>query len=977
MPFPHLPMKSLLWSLSAALALSACGGGKSAQAPSAPVASDVPRLAVERYTLPNGLTVLLHQDRRAPVVTVNVWYHVGSRHEPAGRTGFAHLFEHLMFQGSRHVGDDEHFRLLESAGASDVNGTTSQDRTNYYETVPAGELPLALWLESDRMGFLLDTLEDAKLQNQRDVVKNERRQSYEGAPYGLAHLSLYHRLFPAGHPYHEPPIGRVEDLNAATLEDVRAFFRTYYVPSNASLVVAGDFDPAVARGLIEKAFGGFPRAPRPADVSAAPVVLRSEIRDDLTDAQAPLAQVTLAWPTPPVLTEDDVALDVLSNILSAGKGSRLYRAVVETGLAQATDASQSSMKLQGVFTVDATVATGHTPAQVEAALTAVIRGVADGGVSAAEVRRSADLLETQLVMGLENVSGRADMLQTFLVLGGDPGLLPTLIGRYRAVSPERIQDVARRILRQDARVVQTVTPAPKDAAAAEAAPPPPAPKPAAAAARPAPADAWRAQPPQPLPTGTPTLPVVRTTTLENGLSVVHLPSPGLPLVGVLLVSRAGAARDPLGKEGRSALAAQVLTEGVDGADAAALADAFSDLGTSVHSVGGLEASTVSAVVHSRNAGRALRLMARMVRAPTLDPAAVERTRTRLGTALAEQLSNPPSVAAHLAAPLALGREHALARSREGSPAGIAALTVEDLKAALAQAWVASNMALVVVGDLSAERAVELARTELADLPRGTPLEPLAAVPAPTARTTVFAVEVPGAPQTVLLSALPGPAVMDADVPALEMANAALGGLFTSRLNLKLREEMGVSYGAFSTVQTFSRGGVVWAMAPVQADATAPALGAFLGELTGLAARPATAEELQMARESYARSLPSEFVGVSRMGGVAARMFALQLPGDFYATLPGRYGEVTDAAATQAAVRWLNASNAGVLLVGDRARVEDAVKTNALGTLTWLKPTGEPVPVAAPAAAPVPTAAEAPAPAPAGGKPKGKGKPRGK
>ncbi|HEX8821346.1 MAG TPA: pitrilysin family protein, partial [Archangium sp.] len=326
----------------------------------------------EKYTLPNGLEVILAPDRKLPVVAVNIWYHVGAYHEQPGRTGFAHLFEHMMFQGSKHVPDDVHIGLLEQLGATDLNGTTNYDRTNYFETVPSNHLSTALWLESDRMGFLLDALDEKKLRTQQEVVKNERRQGVETRPYGLGMEKLWKALFPAPHPYHGKIIGSMEDLDAATVEDVKDFFRKWYAPANATLTVAGDFDPAEARPLIEKYFGTLRSGARPDKPQVAEVKHTREqiIRHD--EKVGTLPMVTLAWLTPPYFSEGDATADVLANALGTGKSSRLYkRLVMEKGLAQSVSAGQQSLGAQSVFTLEATARPGVTSDALAQELAAV------------------------------------------------------------------------------------------------------------------------------------------------------------------------------------------------------------------------------------------------------------------------------------------------------------------------------------------------------------------------------------------------------------------------------------------------------------------------------------------------------------------------------------------------------------------------------------------------------------------------------
>jgi predicted Zn-dependent peptidase len=422
-------------------------------------------LPYEKYTLPNGLEVILAPDHKLPVVAVNIWYHVGAYHEQPGRTGFAHLFEHMMFQGSKHVPDDVHLAMLEQLGATDLNGTTNYDRTNYFETVPSNHLATALWLESDRMGFLLDALDEKKLRTQQEVVKNERRQSVETRPYGLGIEKMWKTLFPAPHPYHGKIIGSMKDLDAATMEDVKAFFRTWYAPSNATLAVVGDFDPKEARALIEKYFGTLPSGPKPDRPQVAPVKHTQEQVIRHEEKVGTLPMVTLAWLTPPYFSEGDSTADVLANALGTGKSSRLYkRLVLEKGLAQSVSASQQSLGAQSVFTLEAVARPGVSSDVLAKELDAVLEEVRREGISQQELNRARTRFETQMLAGLQSVGGfggKADALQSYNHYTNDPGFLDEDLSRYDAVTTERVRDFAREYLLPTARVVLHAVPSPK------------------------------------------------------------------------------------------------------------------------------------------------------------------------------------------------------------------------------------------------------------------------------------------------------------------------------------------------------------------------------------------------------------------------------------------------------------------------------------------------------------------------------------
>ncbi len=415
-------------------------------------------LTLEKTKLPNGLEVILHEDHRTPIATVNLWYHVGSKDEPAGKNGFAHLFEHVMFQGSKHVPEDAYFRYLERVGATDVNGTTSTDRTNYYETVPVNRLELALWLESDRMGFLLSHVDQLTFAGQRDVVKNERRQNYENAPYGMVVEFVHAQLYPPSHPYHLLTIGTPRDLDAATLEDVRAFFRTWYAPNNATLVVAGDIDKKKTLELVTRYFGPIPSAPTPPRMLPPAVKLEKEARLEV-DAGVELPRVYITWPTPAMFAPGDGELDLAAHVLSGGKTSRLYkRLVYDMQIAQDVSAYQSSAQLGSTFEIVATAQPGHTAGELLKAIDEELATLRSGGVKDAELARARTSTSSAMVFSLEKNSSRANTINTYNQIAGDPNYLAKDLARYEEATETQVWDAVRTWLPEGKRVVTIVTP---------------------------------------------------------------------------------------------------------------------------------------------------------------------------------------------------------------------------------------------------------------------------------------------------------------------------------------------------------------------------------------------------------------------------------------------------------------------------------------------------------------------------------------
>jgi zinc protease len=432
-------------------------------APARALAGDAaPELPVEKYALPNGLEVLLHHDTSVPLVAVNVWYHVGAKNEVAGRSGFAHLFEHIMFQGSKDVAEDTFFQYLEGAGAPLVNGTTDFDRTNYFETVPSNQLELALWLESDRMGWLLDTLTQERLDNQRAVVRKERQQSTENVPYGVAEETFFKLLFPAPHPYNGVVIGSHADLEAATLDDVKGFFKTYYVPNNATLAIVGDYDPATIKPLVEKYFGSITTAPEPPPLDVRTDPIAGERRAALTD-EVELPKVYLGWIAPTAFQPGDAELQIASSILADGKSSRLYAELVDKQqLAQSVNAYQYPLTLGSVFGIEILGKPTSTPEALEREAWKVIEALRAAPPSADEVSRALRTWQAGTLRGLESLGGfggKADLFNSYNHHLGDPNGLAKDFARFAAVTPEAVQKVFSQVVRADNRVVVQVSPA--------------------------------------------------------------------------------------------------------------------------------------------------------------------------------------------------------------------------------------------------------------------------------------------------------------------------------------------------------------------------------------------------------------------------------------------------------------------------------------------------------------------------------------
>ena len=897
-----------------------------------PTASDVPDIPFEKYTLPNGLEVILSEDHRLPLVAVNIWYHVGPANEEPGRTGFAHLFEHMMFQGSKHAKGDSHFRLVEGAGASDLNGTTNFDRTNYFQTLPANQLELALWLESDRMGYLLDEVDQAKLSNQQDVVRNERRQSYENRPYGIVDEAVFHQLFPKGHPYYANIIGSHEDIQAAQLGDVRSFFRKYYAPNNASLAIVGDIDKAATKRLVEKYFGPLERGPAVEKPSVTTPPITSERRAVITD-RVELPRVTMAWLSPAIYTPGDADADVVASTLGGGKSSRLYKALVyDKQIAQNVSAYQYSLMLTSVFIIEATARPGHTAEELEAALNAEVAAFQMSGPTQAEVERARNTAETQTVRGLERLGGFggvADRLNDYNHYLGDPGYLRRDLGRYGQVTPDSAKAFSQR-LTKDARVVVYGVPGQQSLG-----PEVPTSRPTAGADAPAPpinADAaWRNTPPKPAAAGTLRVPVPSSFTLSNGLTVLLNERPGLPVASAALVVKSGSGANPSGKPGLANFTAAMLDEGTTTRSALQIANEVAQLGGSLTTSSSVDSIQASASSLARTFPQMLTLLADIVRHPDFPAEEVERQRaSRLGQ-LVQQREEPNAIASVVTAAALYGASHPYGYAELGTEASNRSMSADDMRGFWATHVVPNNAALVVSGRITAAELRPLVDKAFGDWRRGTsPVPQPSGTPTTTAARVVM-VDKAGAPQSQIRALLIAAPRKTPDYESMIVLNDILGGLFSSRINLNLREEHGYTYGARSQFVFRRLPGFFTVASGVRTDVTAPALTEVVKELTRIR-DGVSADELALAKDSEVRSLPAEFETSGRVTATTTNLFLYDLPLDYYAGAQRRFTAVTAEQVAATARKYITPESARFVVVGDRAKVAPAIEQLNLGTM---------------------------------------------
>jgi zinc protease len=935
----------LLFAIALSIPASyAAPGGQAPKAVLAEHLSHAPEIRYERYKLANGLEVLLHEDHKLPIVGVDIWYHVGPVKERAGRTGFAHLFEHMMFEGSKHVGEKAHIKYLEAAGATDINGTTSFDRTNYFETVPANQLETALWLESDRMGFLLDTLDRAKLTNQRDVVRNEKRQG-EGRPYGIVDEEMYHLLFQKEHPYFAAVMGSHADIEAARLGDIREFFTQYYAPNNATIAIAGDYDPATIRQLIEKYFGPIPQGPA---VTVTPVVtppITAERRKVVTDT-VQLPKVILAWLSAPAFKPGDADADIAAHVLGAGKSSRMYRELVyKQQIAQSATCDNDSESLASTFECQLIAKPGVTPEKLEAEAEKVVDGFADSGPKPEEVEWARNKIETGLISGLQwlgGFGGVADQLNYYNQYTGDPGYLPKDLARYDAVTTASVQQYAKTTLGKDQRVVVWGVPgkkvlddvprSPDDTDANVKISPQHTPEFEAA-------QAWRATAPQPGPERPLVLPKPTVFTLDNGLTVYLVERHALPIVSVQLLTLAGGDANPPGQPGLAGITASMLTEGTAKRSAEEIAGEASLLGTDLRSSSDTDGARLGISLLSKHVGRGMELLADSMEHPAFPSSDLERIRANRLTSLLQQQDNPIQLALRAGELNLFGAANPYGYDALGTAASLHAITRDEIAAFHDAHYGPRTSLLELTGDVTPPEARKLAEETLGRWTSNAVLVTPPQPPAPPERK-ILLIDKPGSPQTALLAFGVGLPRNSPDYAAATVMNTMLGGLFSSRINMNLREEHGYTYGAFSFFRYYRGTGPFIAGAQVRSDVTAPAVEQLFKELDGIHTKPLTDAELRLAKDSIIRSLPGDFESAGSVNEHLADLWLFNLPQDYYAKLPAQISGVTSADAQAAAAKYIHPDNLLVIAVGDKSKIESGLKDLKLGPVEeWSEKAG--------------------------------------
>ncbi len=862
-------------------------------------------ISYDKVTLSNGLDVILHEDHSLPMTAVNVWYHVGSKNEEEGRTGFAHLFEHVMFEGSEHH-NSTYFDPLQKAGAN-LNGSTSADRTNYWENVPSNYLELALWLESDRMGFLLDALDQERFDIQRDVVKNERRQSYENRPYAMSHMLLQPAVFPAPHPYSWMTIGTPEDLQAASLEDVKAFFRRFYAPSNASLAIVGDFVPAEAQRLVERYFGDLPPGPAINRVGRMDSKLRGQVTLTMQD-RVQLPRLYLVWPTVPDFDRAQAPLDLLAIILGDGKASRLHRLLVhEKQVARDVGVVHHAQEIAGEFHLQVTASPGYTLERIEEMVREELERIQNEPPTERELASAKNRIESSHVRQLERFGGfggRADQLNYYNTMAQDPGMINSDIDRYMAATVEDVQRAASTSL-GDSQVRLSVLPQ--------------------ESLKPSAGTLDRSSMPKAAATPRFTPPVPTRARLSNGLNVVVVEKPGLPMVAFGLMLRAGAVTDPAGRAGLADLTASMLTEGTPTRSSQEISNEMEFLGSHLSSDATREYALLSAETLTSKWEAALEIMADVARNPAFPPDELERVRRERLVDLDRVADNPATIALRASRGLLYGPESMYGHPGSGTVESVEAMSREMLIGHYGRHYGPGDATFLVVGDITERDAVSSAEKFFGDwqVTQG-PVSDTVADGEPNLRepTTIYLADKPGAAQSMIRAGHLTVPRLHTDYYALNFLNYVFGGQFAARLNMNLRQEKGYSYGYNSSIGWVSGPSALLAGGAVETAVTKESVFETLKEFADIRdARPVAQVEFDDARNGILKGLPAQFETQAQTLHQLTQLVLFDLPDDYFSEYVTSLKAVTLADVHAVAESRVDSAHLKVLVVGDREVVE--------------------------------------------------------
>lgn len=887
----------------------------------------------EKYMLPNGLTVIVHEDHSDPIVHVDVTYHVGSAREQVGKSGFAHFFEHMMFQGSDHVADDEHFKLVSEAGGT-LNGTTNGDRTNYFETVPSNQLETALWLEADRMGFLLDAVSQKKFENQRATVKNERGQSYDNRPYGLVYEKVSEAMFPYGHPYSWTTIGYMKDLDAGTLDDLKNFFLRWYGPNNATLTVGGDVKPAEVVKLAEKYFGPINRGPAVTNMKVPPVVIPKDRYISYEDnIRFPMLQIS--YPTVPNFHPDEVPLDLLAEILGKDKTSILYKNLTKPQKAVQASASHPCTELAGQFTFTVLPFPNQTLADMEKELRNALLEFEQTGVTDDALTRFKVSYETNLINSLSSVSGKTSTLASYQVLNGNANYLPEDLKRYKAVTKEDVMRVYNKYIKGKGAVILSVVPKGQ----------------ANAVAHPdnyqvdklgynAPEDQYagltyvkakdsfdRSKRPASGPNPVIKVPPFWKAEAGNGIKVIGAKSDEIPVVSLLFTIKGGHKMESLdpGKAGIASLTASMLNEASEKYSAEEISSRLSKLGSTISFSGGTNQTTIWVESLTKNLDSTLVLLEERLLHPKFDQVDFDRLKKQRLEAIANQKTQPGVVASNVFNRLLYGEANIKAIPVIGNTNTVATLTLEDVKAFYKANLSPTLTNLVIVGDVEQQQIMP----KLAFLKKWAATKAVVPEEAKTAsidKARIYLVDKEKAAQSeIRIGYIALPFDATGDYYKSEIMNYSLGDAFSSRINLNLREDKGYTYGAGSYFSGNLYAGPYTAYAGVRSNVTDSAVMEFIKEIKNYAESGITDTELSFTRNAMGQRDALKYETAYQKANFLDDIITYNLEADFVDQQTKILKSISKAEIDALGKKYLPLDKMVIVVVGDKALIKPGLE----------------------------------------------------